>query len=498
MPGMSRETKIEIFVRRKKFGESIRSIAGSVGIPKSTLHNNLSNIENFISEQKKKESWPPLKQLLDKILIYIMDGNMSVRNTSKVLKESDGYSICPATIGAILTACSHIARKQTTNIDLSNIKSALFDEIFQKKEPILGFVDPLSGLTVLSGAKTRSKKVWSGFLNKLKNKGLMPESTVTDGASGLLGGISKVWSEAVKIRDFFHFMRILVRATGRIEGYCYSMIVEVDLLKSKGLNKNIAKEEKHLAGCIAMYDMIYDLKNRIRNAFYIRCETGIRQYISAFELARLLSVMKFLLTRFNDHYKEIRSVKDAATYIKRGFTELTAYKRLLEKKVREAFGKQNSHAALEYFMKMAEYLDHFHRSYEDNKSRDKWATKIARLRTSIRKFGFVCQEEVDKAINIAAGIYKEVFKSNSLIESVNSVIRVHLKTYKSIPSWFCDLFSYYWNNRIFTRGKRKALSPLSMYTGDDQPSDWRTEILERFPYDEFRKYFPENREDLAA
>lgn len=498
MARMSRETKIEISVRRKILGESIRSIAGSIGIPKSTLHNNLPAIDKFICEQKKKESWPPLKRLLDKILVYTMDGNMSVRNTSKVLKDSDGYSICPATIGAILTTCAHIASKLTNKIDLSKIKSAIFDEIFQKKEPILVFTDPLSGISVLSKEKCRSKKVWSDFLEVLKTKGLKPESTVTDGASGLLGAISKVWSEAVKIRDFFHFIRILIRATGRIESYCYAQIIEVDKLKKNKSTKDITVVEKHLAECISRYDKIYDLKNKIRNAFYIRCETGIRQYISAFELARLLKIMRLFLTNFNDNCKEIRSVKDAATYIERGFTELSAYKRLLEKKVREAFGKQNSHAALEYFMKMAEYIDHFHRSYEDNESRDKWATKIAKLRTSIRQFGFVCQEEVDNAINIAVGIYKEVFKSNSLIECVNSVIRVHLKTYKSIPSWFCDLFSYYWNNRIFSRGKRKSMSPLSMYTGDNQSSDWKTEILERFPYEEFRKYFPDNREDLAA
>lgn len=146
--------------------------------------------------------------------------------------------------------------------------------------------------------------------------------------------------------------------------------------------------------CILLYDRINNLKNKIRDAFYIRCEKGINQYISSNDLAILLKKVKFLLFLINSTCKEIASVKNAATYIKRGFEELTAYKRLLENKVRQEFGQQNSYVVLECFMKMAEYLDHFYRFYEYKKEKTRWAKKIARLRSAIRNYSFICKKKL--------------------------------------------------------------------------------------------------------
>jgi len=73
-----------------------------------------------------------------------------------------------------------------------------------------------------------------------------------------------------------------------------------------------------------------------------------------------------------------------------------------------------------------------------------------------------------------------------LIENVNNQIRRFLDTYKSVPSWFCDLYSYYWNHRIFSRGKRKGYAPIELLTNKKLEKSWLELLLDKFPYDKVR------------
>jgi hypothetical protein len=100
----------------------------------------------------------------------------------------------------------------------------------------------------------------------------------------------------------------------------------------------------------------------------------------------------------------------------------------------------------------------------------------------LRLFSFIDQKEIDLSINSVASIMGQFRKSNSLIEAVNSVIRRHLSTYKSIPSWFCPLFTFYWNYRTFKRGKRKNLKPIEIITSKAYDKDWIEALLDDYPF----------------
>ena len=94
---------------------------------------------------------------------------------------------------------------------------------------------------------------------------------------------------------------------------------------------------------------------------------------------------------------------------------------------------------------------------------------------------------IDGAIDSAWKILHSTVKSNSFIETVNSVIRTHLDTFNSIPQWFCQLFTFYWNNRVFPRGKRAGKSPLEIYQSKKSNSkNWIEQIMEKFPFEKIR------------
>ena len=107
-------------------------------------------------------------------------------------------------------------------------------------------------------------------------------------------------------------------------------------------------------------------------------------------------------------------------------------------------------------------MDQAKRSYENKTRQEFWEKKVVEARSLLRKYELINQEEIDLAINAIAKIMLTCKKSSSLIETVNSIIRRFLVTYKSIPEWFCPLFTYHWNCKRFLRGKRKGLKPIEI------------------------------------
>jgi hypothetical protein len=177
-----------------------------------------------------------------------------------------------------------------------------------------------------------------------------------------------------------------------------------------------------------------------------------------------------------------RAIKAARTYLSGSKKEILAYKKAIEKTVKDHFGEVYDEAVLGYICPITQCLDQLQRSYENNKRKRFWQEKILEARAKFRAFDFINQDEVDQAINRVASIMSSAKKSNSLIETVNSVIRRYLFTYKSIPSWFCPIFTFYWNHRTFKRGKRKGLKPREVLTGEQWDEDWIDVLLEDYPF----------------
>ena len=176
-----------------------------------------------------------------------------------------------------------------------------------------------------------------------------------------------------------------------------------------------------------------------------------------------------------------RPIKNVRSYLKNSTTEILAYKTIIESKVKEHFGSTVALSVLDSICPMVEYIDRIQRSYEDKKQKDYWSKKLARARSAFRQYDALDQSEVDNAINEVAKIMLATRKSNSLVETINSIIRRHLVAYKSIPNWFCPLFTFYWNNRRFTRGKRKGLKPKEIISGKYFDGEWIDLIMEKWP-----------------
>ena len=228
--------------------------------------------------------------------------------------------------------------------------------------------------------------------------------------------------------------------------------------------------------------LLFDALELESKSFYTACycENDIR-YVSSSELEIIVKrIIAFIeCAERNGVYH--RAIKEAKTYFKGAIPEIIAYKKQLEYQVTKHFGKISSLSVLDSICPIIECLDQVQRSYENVSRREIWSKKLATARASFRLPGYIDQSEIDNAINKVAEIMLALKKSNSLVESINSVIRRFLVTYKSIPSWFCSLFTFYWNHRTFSRGKRKGLKPREILTRKPFERDWIDIIIEKWP-----------------
>jgi hypothetical protein len=480
-------TKLRALTLVEEGQRSIREIANALQIPKSTLHDNLpiyrSDLARFMDSKQKFDY-----HLVRNILIQCFDGKTSSRSCAVTLSRIMDTPISQQTVLHVLELASETAHVlNNENISLSAISCAAFDEIFQRQKPILGFVDPQSAVIYIKDLGDRSGETWAEFLKFLKELGLDPKTTVTDGGSGLLKGIRDVFSGAVQMRDLFHVLHKLSKVRRLLEGKCYAMIAtEIKLMGPKYPADTLDAHRVKMNDALAQFDLIEASIKELKKACYLSDDSS-PCYVTAAVLRSRVKQCLRLLEKAGQTISDHRVIKEAMTYLKSGLASISAYKEMIETEVEKVFGPINSLMVLQFVCPIIEYLDQYRRAHDNKEKQRFWGQKIAVLRAAFRQSSWVDQNEVDRTITLVSKLMDEVKKSNSLMEAVNSVIRCHLKTYKSIPRWFCSLFTFYWNNRKFPRGKRKGMSPIEILSAQRSEFDWVDSLLKIFPFDKLHR-----------
>lgn len=469
--------------------KSLRNVSMMIGTAKSTLHDNLKgyrkDIASFEKHQQRSE-----RALAEDILLVSFQGKTSSRDCAGILSRQKSQNITHQKVLSMLSEVAVTANKKNSETlplkalateespllnPLSAVGCGVFDEIFQKKLPILGFVDPVSAFVHLEAAPDRSEESWSKFLVKLKSMGLDPESIVTDGGKGMLKSISTVFPKAVRVRDLFHVLEKLSKALKALEGYCYRLLVAYDKLVKKSVDQEKQENlQSKLNKAILLYDALNNEVTTFHKACYFENNNG---YVSSSQTKVIISRIIALIDCASRNGIKHRALKEARSYLKGAKEDIVAYKATVEKIVESQFGSVSLDVVLGYVCPIIEFLDQIQRSYENRRRTAYWTEKLVEARKKFRQFDFINQEEVDKAIDMVAATLGQIKKSSSIIEAINSVVRRFLVTYKSIPSWFCPIFTFYWNHRRFSRGKRKGLEPKEILTGEYFGDDWIDALL---------------------
>lgn len=464
--------------------QSLRKTSALVGIPKSTLHDNL---EKYRSDMALFQSWQDNCEadLVRRILITSLDGKVSSRDCATLMAKLFNTNISHQFVLSVLGQAAEIAKQlnnqspkqEETDRPLAMIRAVGVDEIFQKRIPILGLIDLTSGYLRMEDYKDRSEESWTAFLSDLKSLGLNPETVTADGGQSALKAMKMVFPDAIRVRDLFHVLYKLNKALKTIEGSCYRLIIEGD--KSSDPELHIKMNQT-----IELYDLLEERIQRFSKVCYF---SGENEYVSSAQVMTMIDGIVNNLAELKDLGIKHKKIHDAMTYLANGKEEIAAYKLFIEQAVEAEFGAHFKDMTLGHLCQIIEIMDQIQRSRESTSRQRFWAEKLVEARGLFRKFDWIDQSEVDRAINRVAAIMARAKKSNSLIEAVNSVVRRYLVTYKSIPTWFCPLFTYFWNHRRNKRGKRAGLKPVEVLAGHMIDGDWVDAIIERYPFRSKRK-----------
>jgi hypothetical protein len=71
----------------------------------------------------------------------------------------------------------------------------------------------------------------------------------------------------------------------------------------------------------------------------------------------------------------------------------------------------------------------------------------------------VAQDMGTQALALVRGVLDGAWRSSSLVEGVNSVVRMHQRRHKRLTQGLLDIQRLYWNTHAFRAGKRKGASP---------------------------------------
>ena len=70
------------------------------------------------------------------------------------------------------------------------------------------------------------------------------------------------------------------------------------------------------------------------------------------------------------------------------------------------------------------------------------------------------------------GVIRQVVRASSLVECMNSVIRMHQARHRQVSQPMLDLKRLYWNCRPFREGRRRGRSPYSILGLPTSPANW--------------------------
>ena len=124
----------------------------------------------------------------------VLIGHCPLRGVCELFRDFFDHDISLGNVHAIVQSAVENARQHNDRCDLSPVRIGAHDEIFQSGQPVLVGVDVASTFCyLLSREEHRDADTWGVRLLELQDRGLRPDATIADAASGLRAGQALAW-----------------------------------------------------------------------------------------------------------------------------------------------------------------------------------------------------------------------------------------------------------------------------------------------------------------
>jgi hypothetical protein len=365
------------------------------------------------------------------------------------------------TVHNIVQAAVPIARDHNLRQDLGNVDIAGFDEIFQKRRPVLVGADMASTYCfLLSEEEHRDADTWGTRLLELKDRGLQPRATIADFGTGLRAGQQLAWPGLLCRGDVFHAEHEIQPVVTYLENRAYDAMAAHDRLQRKKaklktqgrrtqtLSRKTALAEQAQTKAIALADAVALLARWLRaDVFAVSgLPSADRRVLFDFVVAELKAREPLcphrigpICTLLANHREQLLAF---AVQLDQDLVDLAAKFRVPAFHVRELLDLQA--------------LDQRRPAY--------WHQQAV-LRHKLRSRFHVLQD----AVRVLA---RGVVRASSLIENLNSRLRGYFFLRRKLGSAYLPLLQFFLNHRRFLRSERPeraGKSPAELLTGASHP-----------------------------
>lgn len=435
-----------------------------------------SAIDNAFSDKKENEEEvlfyiPVTKSWLMQVILGLsLLCRGSYRGIIEFCFDILGYKISLGGVHNIVNQAIEKAIEINNSEDLSKIRVASNDELFQQGMPVLAGVDLDSTYCyLLVNEEHRDADTWGIHLLYAMDKGFNPEYTVADFGKGLRAGQKLALPNVPCFGDVFHPLYDFKRVLRVLENIAYSSIINCEKLekankksKNNSLSDELKKAKLFEASNIQLYEDLRVLIDWLQKdilsliGYDFQTRSKLYDFITE-ELKKLKSKRITRLYRMLVNQKEnlLMFVQKLESYL----NEIAQQYNVPFSVIQDMFKLQALNKTKPEYFKL------------ESKLRDKFGLQFLEI-----------QEQVKIAI-------KKIYRASSPVENLNGRLRSYFSLRQQIGAQYLDLLRFFLNHHKFVRSHhadRVGKSPAELMTGNKHPH-W-LELLGFTPFKQFQKF----------
>lgn len=390
----------------------------------------------------------------------------SERGVTEFCRDLLSVDLPPSTVHHILHGAVAQARACNLGEDLSAIRNAGLDEIFQKRVPVLVGADIASTYCfLLSREEHRDADTWGVRLLELQARGFAPDSTVADFGQGIRAGQKLALPQVPCRGDVFHVLHEIAPVVTYLENRAYGTITAHDKLvrqrdklrqqarrdqvpRVATLSRKIAAVAGEQVQAMALADEVALLARWLRQDV---CA------VSGLPYAERCSLFDFILAELQARQPLCaHRLGPVCTLLKNHREEILAFAKQLDGDLEDL--------AADFEMPVRCVRDMLDLQGMDPRQPRRWQQE-ARLRQQLRGRFVALQYAV-------ADLAQHVVRASSVIENLNSRLRAYFFLRRQLGSDALALLQFFLNHRRFLRSEHRERvdqSPAELLSGQKHP-----------------------------
>jgi hypothetical protein len=414
---------------------------------------------------------PWLRQL---VLALVLTCHSSFRGVTELLADLFDYPICIGTGHNILRQTAARADSLNRQQDLSDIRIAALDEIFQSGQPVLVAADVRSGYCcLLSEEEHYDGDTWGVRLLELQERGFRPQATVADFGRGLRAGLRQALPEVPCRADIFHPLRDFQALSTCLDNRAYDCLaVYEDLWRRQKLHvRRHVRKSRRIASKLVLAakatHKAIDLADEVRTLLQWWQKDVLA--VAGYDHATRCQLHDWIVDELRNREPRHGAIKKVRQLLQNHKDELLAFAEQLDAELGQL--AQRFAVSLEWVREALAVQQ------MDESRASRWQREQQLWRQLGGKYALL-RVQVEK---LASG----VLRASSVVENLNSRLRNYFFLRKQLGNGYLELLQFYLNHRRYQRSERaerEGKSPREVLSGEEH-AHW----LEMLGYKRFRQ-----------